>query len=570
MKKSIYYILCVILLAAVCALTSCSQDELTPEEVMTPGGDIAAESMEATSTTLQLMRRAVDNDGSYDNIVDGSSCFDIQFPYSVSVNGLALTIETMEDLETIEKIFDAFETDDDVLDIVFPITIALADYTEVTLSAPEDLRSISEECVEGGEDDDIECIDFVYPITLYTFNPNLTLTGNVTATDDSELRRFFTGLGEADLVSVEFPVSFELQDGTQVTVYNNDELKDVIENAIDICDEDDDNDYSDDDFTKTHLDTVLISCPWLVEDLERNDQDTTDQYENYVMTFSEDGSVVARDREGNLSNGQWRTTVSNYRVILNIEFEFLADFTAGWFVNDIDDGKKIKLHAGEDDRIIMRSYCEDTPVACSEDFISDILDTCRWAPSQAEGDFLNDLTIDFSDRDIHVYNANGAVVDEGDWSIDGNSITIRDLSMELANYIGEWEVIECSDVRFRLRRGTENLVIEKECEKEPVACSEMFISETISTCQWAPSQEGNNSLDYLRIDFSNRNIHVRNPNGTVVDEGNWSIMGNVLTFNNLSVALANYVGDWEVTECSGARFVLRRGEETLVIEKECE
>ncbi|QCX01030.1 hypothetical protein FGM00_13250 [Aggregatimonas sangjinii] len=569
MKKSIYYILCVILLAAVCALTSCSQDELTPEEEATPGGDIATESMEATSTTLQLMRRAVDNDGSYDNIVDGSSCFDIQFPYSVSVNGLALTIETMDDLETIEKIFDAFETDDDVLDIVFPITITLADYTEVTLSSPEDLRAIAEECVEGGEDDDIECIDFVYPITLYTFNPNLTLTGNVTATDDSELRRFFTGLREADLVSVEFPVSFELQDSTQVTVYNNAELKDAIESAIDICDEDDDNDYSDDDFTKVRLDTVLIACPWLVEGLERNNQDTTDQYEDYVLNFSENGSVVARDREGNLSNGQWNTRISDYRVVLNLEFELLVDFTQDWFVNDID-GKKIKLHAGDDNKIIMKRYCEDTPVACGEDYISETLDTCRWAPSQEEGDFLNDLRIDFSDRDIHVYDANGTVVDEGNWSIDGNIVVFSDLSMALANYIGQWEVLECSDVRFRLRRGDENLIIEKECDKVTVACSEMFISENISTCQWAPSQDENSSLDYLRIDFSNRNIHVRNPNGTVVDEGNWSITGNVLTFNNLSIALANYVGDWEVTECRGARFVLRRGEETLVIEKECE
>ena len=568
MKKSFYYILCAILLTAVLALTSCGKEDFQQEVTIEDATN--EQTLEATSAIINLMQRTADNDGSFDNIVDGSSCFDISFPYLVSVNGVELTIASMEDLELIEKIFDAFETDEDILDIIFPITITLADYTELTLNGVSDLQELADQCTEG-EDDDIECIDFVYPITVFTFDPNLVRTATVTANSDSELRRFFTGLGATDLISIEFPLSFELQDGTTVTVNSNTELGNAIETAIDSCDEDDDNDFNDDDFTQEGLNAVLVECPWLVKGLERNNQDFSQEYVDYVLNFTDDGSVTARNRDGELINGEWSTSISDFRVLLRLEFEFLADFTLEWFVNDIDE-EKIKLFVGDSDKIIMIKYCEDVPVACGEEFISAALDSCRWLPSQQGFDFLNDLSIDFSNRNIHVYDEDGVAVDEGNWEISGNVVTFNNLSMELANYIGVWEVVACSAVRFELQRGEETLVIEKECEKEPVECSEAFIRETISSCQWAPSQGENSFLDDLLIDFSRMAIHVRDPEGTVVEEGNWSISGNVLTFNQLSMALANYIGEWTVTECSAERFVLERDgdNEPLVIEKVCE
>ena len=58
----------------------------------------------ATSSTAELIIQTSANDGSYDNIVDGSSCIAIQFPYTVEVNGLEITIDSVEDLKLIEKI----------------------------------------------------------------------------------------------------------------------------------------------------------------------------------------------------------------------------------------------------------------------------------------------------------------------------------------------------------------------------------------------------------------------------------------------------------------------------------
>ncbi|MEO0902445.1 MAG: hypothetical protein AAFY00_10635, partial [Bacteroidota bacterium] len=217
--------------------TSC-QEEF--EEV---GGD-TQETISANSNTAILIENATTNDGSFDNIVDGASCLAIKFPYTVEVNGIQITIDSREDLHTIEEIFDELDTDDDILDIIFPITITFGDFSELVIENFEQLRELAAQCTEGGDDDDIECIDFVYPITLFTFDINEQQTGEVTVSSDMELRRFFAGLEDDELVSIQFPLTLKKFDGTEIIVDSNAELAAALERAKDECDEDDDDDFS--------------------------------------------------------------------------------------------------------------------------------------------------------------------------------------------------------------------------------------------------------------------------------------------------------------------------------------
>ncbi len=457
MKKYFKSAMFASLLVVALSFTSCEKEydpiiETSDEETMT-----------ANSAAASLMTNVVSNDGSYDNIVDGSSCFDIRFPYNVSVNGLDVTINSKDDLRLIEEIFDALDEDNDILDIIFPVTITLADYSEITIENLAQLREHAEKCIEGGGDDDIECIDVIYPVTFFTYDREAQQTGSVEVGSDKEMRRFFAGLDMEDIISLQFPVMFEMYDGTKVTVNNIEELRAAIERAKEACDEDDDDDYNDDDFTKERLDNLLAECPWLVKEVKRENQNSSDQYENYLMTFSEDGSVIVKDREGNMLQGEWMTRVSDYRVLLKLEFEFLVDFSLEWFVYDID-GDRIKLYAGDGDKIILKTTCGEEPEVCDAAFIEETLSTCRWIVANTDGLNLNDLQIDFSNSNLHVYSPNGEIQDEGNWSIDGEVLVFNDLSMTLANYIGEWTVIECRVDRFKIKRGDEYLIIEKDCD----------------------------------------------------------------------------------------------------------
>ena len=386
MKKIFNAALAAVLLVGALSFTAC-QEEF--EDVNTSNAQ--EESFQATSSTAQLIEKTAFRDGSFDNIVDGASCFALNFPYTVNVNGLDITVDSEEDLDLIEEIFDQFEDDEDVLEILFPIIITLADHTEITINNKEELIELARQCIEGGGDDDIECIDFVYPITLFTFDINEQQTGRVTVNSDRELRLFFEELDDDDFVSIDYPVTLIKFDGTEIQVNSNAELAAALEMAKDACDEDDDNDYNDDDFDQERLANLLTECPWVVLTVERNSVDQTGQYEAYLMTFAEDGSVRVRDRGGNVLEGTWDLgTVEGY-VQLDLSFDTLVDFTLQWKVYELEEGK-IKLFSGDGNRIIMRLTCDETGQTAPETLRS-ILAECNWIVKKVinQGEEINRL-----------------------------------------------------------------------------------------------------------------------------------------------------------------------------------
>ncbi|HAI37328.1 MAG TPA: hypothetical protein DCM40_03905, partial [Maribacter sp.] len=237
----------------------------------------------------------------------------------------------------IEDIFDSIDDDENLLDIIFPITVTSGDFTEITINGLEDLRDLATDCKEGGDDDDIECIDFVYPMTMFTFNVNLEQTNTVEVSSDRELRLFFKDLDDDSLVSFDFPVTLKLHDETTIVVESNQELAIAIENAKDDCDEDDDDDYNDDDFNEDEFKEELVECVWFVTDFIRNDVDQTPQYVNYILNFKEDGTVVTGFRGATTVEGTWSSTVGDDGAKLTIDFESNTDFNLEWTVYDLGD-----------------------------------------------------------------------------------------------------------------------------------------------------------------------------------------------------------------------------------------
>ena len=204
--------------------------------------------LEANSNVANLLQRTAMNDGSDDNIVDNSSCFNIELPVTVAVNGLEIIVDSEEDFDTIEEIFDEFDDDDDSLQIMFPISILLNDFTEVPINSTDEFKNYADGCSgENENDDDIECADIEYPISASVFNSNNELIETINILNDKDLYDFVDELEEDDIVNIGFPITVILSDGTRMEASNLDELENIIDNAKDDCDEDDDNDFNDDD-----------------------------------------------------------------------------------------------------------------------------------------------------------------------------------------------------------------------------------------------------------------------------------------------------------------------------------
>ena len=350
------------------------------------------EAIAAESTLAVSMKSVSAKDGSADNIIDKASCLSVELPVTVVVNGLEVNVDSEEDYKVIEAIFDKFEEDDDHLDIVFPITIILSDHEEVVLQDRQALDELIADCQgENEPDDDIECIDFQYPISFSVYNANFQVIDVITVENDRQLHRFIKRVTNAEvLASLNFPVTMVLADGTTIVVNNNIELERTINEAKDACDEDDDNDYNDDDFTKERLDQYLIKCPWLVHEFKRNDTSLTDNYFDYAINFKDEGVVVMRARNGDILTGTWSTRVVTDRgALIKMEFENLADFTLEWFIYEIEEGK-VKIYQEGGNRIIMKRNC-DVVIDHTKERIESYLQECLWRVSR--------LSVDGSDNE---------------------------------------------------------------------------------------------------------------------------------------------------------------------------
>ena len=89
MKKFLNLATYTLLLTGALWLGSC-QEEF--EEVNT--SNTTGASFKATSETALLIENTSSHDGSFDNIVDGSSCFALNFPYTVNVNGSEFILQS--------------------------------------------------------------------------------------------------------------------------------------------------------------------------------------------------------------------------------------------------------------------------------------------------------------------------------------------------------------------------------------------------------------------------------------------------------------------------------------------
>lgn len=354
--KSILFLAMALLLTT----TSCrTEDDLSidaPAEI----------TLLANSNLAVQMKNVTTNDGSVDNIVYNANCFTIQLPIMATINGISITITDIADYDDLEDILDEFDDDDDYIAIDFPVTIILSDYTQIQINNLDELEDYSDDCNGEDEyDDDIECLDFVYPISASVFNTNNELISTITFNSDSDLYEFIDDLDEDDLVGFDFPISIILADGSEVVVNNFDDLEDAIDEYKDDCDEDDDYDYNDDDCddcTPDQLESVLTACDgWYIDDLERNDEDLEDNFTGYLFNFFNDGTVtVTWDNEQ--ASGTWSIEGTGNDITVTFDIPGFDDINDTWNLHEIEaesdsDGNEaeVSFEIGDDDELEFKN-----------------------------------------------------------------------------------------------------------------------------------------------------------------------------------------------------------------------
>lgn len=576
-------------------LFSCRTEDM--EIIDAPSEDVFG----INSPIANLLLRTATNDGSYDNIIDGASCFDIQLPVTVIANGIKVVINTEDDLDIIEDIFDEFTDDTDTLIIIFPITIILDDYTQLVINNQGELDAAAAQCPpSNSDDDDIECIDILYPITASIFNSNNELIDTVIINSDEELFDFIDDIEEGDIITFDFPITVILWDGTIVQIQNFTELQSVIESAIDQCDEDDDNDHNDDDCnecTTQQLEDVLTGCSdWMVDKLERDDNDLEDQYVGYLFNFDANGTLTV-DESGNQFSGTWESTGDGNDITVTINIPNLPDFNDAWNLHEIEQQpgeSKVDLRIG-DDRLRFESDCISGGGGVNDAELVAALTNGDWYITYYFDDV--DETADFADY-VFNYAADGTATatdsngtTNGTWSTSSGDETELELNLNfgtvppLDELAEDWDVLEVTNEIIRLKDvsggngSTDFLTFERDPFSGGGGTTDLenfLVDGTWFVFSYIDSGDDETG-DYAGYNINfDVNGTVTASNGSNTNNGTWQVLnsGNKLLLDfGADFPFDEFNDDWDVLTATNTRVELQDvsggggGTDTLIFEK---
>ncbi len=418
------------------------------------------EVMTTASPVHSTMIRTATHDGSGDNIIDQSSCTSVVLPITVIVKGLEIVIDSEQDFYTIEKIFDEFDGDDDVLEFIFPITVVLSDFSEVKINSDDELEAIINLC-STEEDDDIECVDFKYPILFSIYNSEKQIADTKEINDDQELYHFLHEMEENDYVGINFPITLLLFDGTEVIANDNIELNNLIENSKDACDEDDDNDYNDDDADDTLLLVSLLDGKWEIT-MFTNVSDSLEHFSGFIFEFFEDGNVIA-NKENVEIQGKWVTNGDDGHLKLELYFGDEVPFSElneDWKIFEFD-SSFIKLYDEDDTNTnpVYLKFERPTPIEPILS-VSQVLPGNAWIVAlyqegeEVKTSYYNDYLLEFWE-DGSVFAKKGDVTIQGTW----NELMENEID-KLALFFGEvpfdefyedWQIISVQENRVELK-----------------------------------------------------------------------------------------------------------------------
>ncbi len=312
MKVKINSILLFFILSIAVVITSCRSES---DELIEASEE---QSLKVNSKVANLMLRTTMNNGSSDDSIDNSSCFNIQFPFTIITDEQEIVLTSQEDIESIEDVFD-----DDEIAIRFPITIVFEDFSEVVVDNEDQFEELIENCEEEedtGDDDDehIKCIDFMYPFSASVFDAQSELITTIAFENDKDLHLFIDDLDSEDVTNINFPITVVLPESTEISISDLDNLEEVIDDAIDDdCDGDDDTTIDTNDFSE-----ILTGETWEVLKYKDNQSNESKNYKDFVFDFSDDGTVIIENEDTrDITNGTWSLS-SNTDGGSNVNFDF--------------------------------------------------------------------------------------------------------------------------------------------------------------------------------------------------------------------------------------------------------
>ena len=302
MKTIKYLMMCV----AVVILISCQDEEkLVIQDIK--------QNLSAKSPLASLISRVSQNATSKDNILDKSSCFNVQLPVSVIVNNKQITVSSQNDYKVVQNALDAFSNDDDVVNFVYPIKIQFQNYKTELIANPDQLEDIIDKCDDDDGFDEIDCLQINYPIKINIYNADNQIANSITIQNDKDLYNFLKDLVNNVFISINYPISIINSKGQNVVITNNSNFENSIEEGIKDCN------TNSGSVGNQNFVLIVTNGTWNVS-YYFDDSDETLNFKGYNFTFNSNGTIMVV-KEKNTIAGNWSTFVNSGQNIFLLKFD---------------------------------------------------------------------------------------------------------------------------------------------------------------------------------------------------------------------------------------------------------
>lgn len=279
------------------------------------------------SSLAKLISRVSQNPTELDNIIDNTSCFSVQLPVSVVVNGQIITITTQSDYQLVQNAIDFYTTDDDVVHFEYPITIQFQNFTTQVVNDSNQLDDIIDDCNDDDGFDEIDCIAINYPIAINIYDSNNQVANTITIQSNPQLFNFIGSLSTSIIAAIVYPISVTNSNGEDVLINSNTTLETFINSSIDDCDDSGIN-------PNPTFTSAITSGSWYVSYFFI-DEDHTSEYNEYTFTFMSNGAISVL-KNTTTSSGWWSTYTDSgeYKIDLSFDNSDLDELQDDWTIID--------------------------------------------------------------------------------------------------------------------------------------------------------------------------------------------------------------------------------------------
>lgn len=218
---------------------------------------------------------------------------------------------------------------------------------ENLIKKESELFNLISRVADEDSDKEITCIKFIYSFTMLEFDSNLQVIAEHVVTSDTQFSGILENVVSGNSIGINFPIQSELENGDEFLIQNKDELKQAIDNCIELQQI----------VIVGNCRQLLEECVWLVS----HDDNTVDTYENAVFDVAEDGTFKFYNN-GTLFEGTRIIYFIEDELHINIAFEEASttadDWNFDWKVEMLSDNM-MQLANINDVVINLTKECEE-------------------------------------------------------------------------------------------------------------------------------------------------------------------------------------------------------------------